>query len=111
MSVEKGMFLSMIYDQPSSSTNPITWMLKHVKYWLSWTFFHVYYRKYSAVRKWTLGLLGGKKQMAVVRASGCISRVRNPFNVSSSGIIAEHFIEKICSVKVIDDLLITICFT
>ncbi|GFZ12186.1 signal peptide peptidase [Actinidia rufa] len=57
------------------------------------------YRKYSRVRKWTLGLSGGKDQIAVIRASGSISRVRGPFSVSSSGIIAEQFIEKIRSVR------------
>ncbi|KAG6672755.1 hypothetical protein I3842_16G075100, partial [Carya illinoinensis] len=57
-------------------------------------------RKYSAVRKWTLGLSGGKNQIAVIRASGSSSRARSPLNVSSSGIIAEQFIEKIRSVRV-----------
>ncbi|GFZ07664.1 signal peptide peptidase [Actinidia rufa] len=57
------------------------------------------YRKYSRVRKWTLGLSGGKDQIAVIRATGSISRVRGPFSVSSSGIIAEQFIEKIRSVR------------
>ncbi|XP_077221850.1 serine protease SPPA, chloroplastic-like [Tasmannia lanceolata] len=57
------------------------------------------YRKYSRVRKWTLGLTGGKDQIAIIRASGSISRVRGPFSVSSSGIIGEQFIEKIRSVR------------
>ncbi|KAM7479781.1 hypothetical protein LguiA_027994 [Lonicera macranthoides] len=57
------------------------------------------YRKYSRVRKWTLGLSGGKDQIAVIRASGSISRTRGLFSTSSSGIISEQFIEKIRSVK------------
>ncbi|KAE8099775.1 hypothetical protein FH972_017729 [Carpinus fangiana] len=57
------------------------------------------YRKYSGVRKWTLGLSGGKDQIAVIRASGSISRVRSPLSVPGSGIIAEQFIEKIRNVR------------
>ncbi|KAG2667179.1 hypothetical protein I3760_15G099800 [Carya illinoinensis] len=57
------------------------------------------YRKYSRVRKWTLGLSGGKDQIALIRASGSISRVRSPLSVPSSGITAEQFIEKIRSVR------------
>ncbi|THF98565.1 hypothetical protein TEA_020108 [Camellia sinensis var. sinensis] len=55
------------------------------------------YRKYSRVRKWTLGLSGGKDQIVIIRASGSISRVRGPFSVSGSGITSEQFIEKIQS--------------
>lgn len=50
-------------------------------------------RKYSRVRRWTLGLTGPKELIAVIRASGSISRSRGP--VSSSGVIAEDIIEKI----------------
>ncbi|XP_023767047.1 serine protease SPPA, chloroplastic [Lactuca sativa] len=57
------------------------------------------YKKYSRVRKWTLGLSGGKDQIAVIRASGSISRVRGPFSSPNSGIIAEQFIEKIRTVR------------
>ncbi|KAL2462086.1 Serine protease SPPA [Abeliophyllum distichum] len=57
------------------------------------------YRKYSRVRKWTLGLTGYKDKIAIIRASGSISRTRGPLSVSSSGIIAEKFIEKIRSVR------------
>ncbi|GMG99908.1 hypothetical protein Nepgr_001748 [Nepenthes gracilis] len=57
------------------------------------------YRKYSRVKKWTLGLSGGKDRIAVIRASGSISRVRSPFSVPTSGIIAEQLIEKIRSVR------------
>ncbi|XP_050237574.1 serine protease SPPA, chloroplastic [Mercurialis annua] len=57
------------------------------------------YRKYSRVRKWTLGLTGGKDQIAVIRASGSISRVRSPTSLPGSGIIGEQFIEKIRQVR------------
>ncbi|KAF3437965.1 hypothetical protein FNV43_RR20721 [Rhamnella rubrinervis] len=57
------------------------------------------YKKYSKVRKWTLDLLGGKDQIAIIRASGSISRVRSPLSISGSGIIGEQFIEKIRSVR------------
>ncbi|WOL19897.1 hypothetical protein Cni_G28699 [Canna indica] len=53
------------------------------------------YSKYSNVRKWTLGLEGGKDQIAVIRASGSISRTRSPLSISGSGIISEQLIEKI----------------
>ncbi|KAK2985724.1 hypothetical protein RJ640_023691 [Escallonia rubra] len=42
---------------------------------------------------------GGKDQIAVIRASGSISRVRSPLSSPSSGIVAEQFIEKIQSVR------------
>ncbi|KAL8124024.1 hypothetical protein AgCh_011869 [Apium graveolens] len=57
------------------------------------------YRKYSRVKRWTLGLSGGKDQIAIIRASGSISRVRGRFSSPGSSIIAEQFIEKIRSVK------------
>ncbi|KAK1388039.1 Protease 4 isogeny [Heracleum sosnowskyi] len=57
------------------------------------------YRRYSRVRKKTLGLSGSKDQIAVIRASGSISRVRGRFSARGSGIIAEQFIEKIRSVR------------
>ncbi|KAL3716870.1 hypothetical protein ACJRO7_008447 [Eucalyptus globulus] len=58
------------------------------------------YRRYSRVRKWTLGLSGGKDLIAVIRASGAISRVKSPTSLpSSSGIIAEQIIEKIRVVR------------
>lgn len=56
-------------------------------------------RKYSRVRKWSLGLTGGKDQIAVIRASGSISRVGGSFFEPNSGIIAEKFIEKIRKVR------------
>ncbi|XP_064939010.1 serine protease SPPA, chloroplastic-like isoform X2 [Musa acuminata AAA Group] len=57
------------------------------------------YSKYSNVRKWTLGLEGGKDQIAIIRASGSISRTRSPLSVSGSGIISEQLIEKIRSIR------------
>ncbi|KAJ6814345.1 serine protease SPPA, chloroplastic [Iris pallida] len=57
------------------------------------------YRRYSRVRNWTLGLEGGGDRIAVIRASGSISRARGPLSVSSSGIISEQLIEKIRSVR------------
>ncbi|KAM7280236.1 hypothetical protein ACFE04_007370 [Oxalis oulophora] len=53
------------------------------------------YKKYSSVRKGTVGVTGGKDLIAVIRASGAISRVRGPLSSSSSGIVAEQLIEKI----------------
>ena len=61
--------------------------------------FYHYYRKYSKVRKWTLGLSGGKDKIAVIRASGSISRVKSPFSIPGSSITSEQFIEKIRSVR------------
>ncbi|GLU20300.1 hypothetical protein SLE2022_365080 [Rubroshorea leprosula] len=57
------------------------------------------YRKYSSVRKWTLGLTGGRDQIAVIRASGSISRVRSPLSTPTSGVIGEQIIEKIRRIR------------
>ncbi|KAK1407392.1 hypothetical protein QVD17_39007 [Tagetes erecta] len=57
------------------------------------------YKKYSRIRKWSLGLSGGTDQIAVIRASGSISRVGGSFLSPSSGIVAEEFIKKITKVK------------
>lgn len=57
------------------------------------------YSKYSRVRKWTLGLEGGKEQIAIIRASGGISRARSPLSFPSSGIVGEQLIEKIRTVR------------
>ncbi|CAI0431744.1 unnamed protein product, partial [Linum tenue] len=57
------------------------------------------FRRYSRVRNWTLGLVGGKDLIAVLRASGSISRVRGPLSLPGSGIIGEQFIEKLRSVR------------
>ncbi|KAF5940700.1 hypothetical protein HYC85_021867 [Camellia sinensis] len=59
---------------------------------------HFDYRKYSMVRKWTVGLSGGKDLIAVIRASGRISHARG-LNVPRSGIVGEQFIEKIRRVR------------
>jgi ClpP class serine protease len=55
--------------------------------------------KYSRVSKRTLGLQGGGEQIAIIRASGSITRTRSPLSVPSSGIIAEQLIEKIRTVR------------
>ncbi|KAJ6970098.1 serine protease SPPA [Populus alba x Populus x berolinensis] len=47
------------------------------------------------VRNWTLGLTGGRDLIAIIRASGSISRVKSPLSLSGSGIIGEQLIEKI----------------
>ncbi|ONI09000.1 hypothetical protein PRUPE_5G211500 [Prunus persica] len=57
------------------------------------------YRKYSKVRQSTVGLSGSKDKIAIIRASGSISRVRGSFSLPGSGIIGEQFIEKIRSVR------------
>ena len=57
------------------------------------------YRLYSGVRNWTLGLSGGKEQIAVIRASGSIRRFRGPLSAPTAGIIAEQLIQKIRSVR------------
>lgn len=57
------------------------------------------YKKYSRVRKWTLGLAGGRDKIAIIRASGSISRVSSRLNVSRSGIAGEQFIKKIREVR------------
>ncbi|KAI7736145.1 hypothetical protein M8C21_009736 [Ambrosia artemisiifolia] len=54
------------------------------------------YKKYSRIKKWSVGLSGGKDRIAVIRASGKIRRVGGS---SSSGIIAEQFIKKISKVR------------
>ncbi|KAL5724895.1 hypothetical protein ACHQM5_008103 [Ranunculus cassubicifolius] len=57
------------------------------------------YKKYSKVKYRTLGLTGGKDQIAIIRASGSISRARSPLSISSSGITSDKFIEKIRTVR------------
>lgn len=63
------------------------------------------YRKYSRVRKWTVGISGGKKLIAIIRASGSISRVKGQLSLFSSGITAEEFIEKIHTVRGTFDII------
>ncbi|XP_009346423.1 serine protease SPPA, chloroplastic [Pyrus x bretschneideri] len=57
------------------------------------------YRKYSKVQQWTVGLSGGKDKIAIIRASGSISRVRGGLSLPGSSIIGEQFIEKIRTVR------------
>ncbi|CAN6717610.1 unnamed protein product [Malus baccata var. baccata] len=57
------------------------------------------YKKYSKVRQWTVGLSGGKDKIAIIRASGSITRVRGGLSLPGSSIIGEQFIEKIRSVR------------
>ncbi|CAN7064688.1 unnamed protein product [Brassica oleracea var. botrytis] len=57
------------------------------------------YKKYSGVKKSTLGLSGGRDQIAIIRAGGSISRVKGPLSTPGSSIIAEQLIEKIRSVR------------
>ncbi|KAM1789337.1 hypothetical protein ACFX11_039499 [Malus domestica] len=57
------------------------------------------YRKYSKVRQWTVGLSGGKDKIAIIRASGSISRVQGGLSLPGSSIIGEQFIEKIRTVR------------
>ncbi|EYU38164.1 hypothetical protein ABFS82_04G140000 [Erythranthe guttata] len=57
------------------------------------------YRKYCRVKKWTIGLAGSRNRIAIIRASGSISRVRGSLSTSSSGIVSEQFIEKIRTVR------------
>ncbi|KAK9080372.1 hypothetical protein SSX86_000130 [Deinandra increscens subsp. villosa] len=57
------------------------------------------YKKYSRIGKWSVGLSDGKDRIAVIRASGGISRVGGSFFSPSSGIIAEKFIKKIQKVR------------
>jgi hypothetical protein len=54
--------------------------------------------KYSRVSKQTLGLQGGE-QIAIIRASGSITRIHSSLSVPSSGIVAEQLIEKIRTVR------------
>ncbi|KAM1340561.1 hypothetical protein ACFX2H_038934 [Malus domestica] len=57
------------------------------------------YRKYSKVQQLTVGLSGGKDKIAIIRASGSISRVQGGVSLPGSSIIGEQFIEKIRTVR------------
>ncbi|CAA6659671.1 unnamed protein product [Spirodela intermedia] len=57
------------------------------------------FRRYSRVRKWTLGLEGNGDVIAVIRASGSISRARGPLSLPGSGITSDELIEKIRTVR------------
>ncbi|KAI3686589.1 hypothetical protein L1987_80269 [Smallanthus sonchifolius] len=52
------------------------------------------YKKYSRVKKWTLGLSGGSDEIAVIRASGSISRVREPFSSSNSALLLNNLLRR-----------------
>ncbi|MFS7939452.1 putative peptidase S49, ClpP/crotonase-like domain superfamily [Helianthus anomalus] len=55
--------------------------------------------KYSRIWKWSVGLSDGKDRIAIIRASGSITRVGGSFFSPSSGIVAEQFIKKISKVR------------
>lgn len=89
----------VLFGVTFSLVNLISWLLVDEAQLTVCPVFWIECRKYSNVRKWTLGLIGGKDQIAVIRASGSISRTRSPLSVSGSGIIGEQLIEKIRSVR------------
>ncbi|XP_042426919.1 serine protease SPPA, chloroplastic-like [Zingiber officinale] len=91
---EEGWITNIMYDDEVLSMLKERLGQKHKKKLLL-----VGYSKYVRVRKSTLGLDGGKEAIAIIRASGAITRTRNPFSFASSGIIAEQLIEKIRSVR------------
>ncbi|XP_042424883.1 serine protease SPPA, chloroplastic-like [Zingiber officinale] len=91
---EEGWITNIMYDDEVLSMLKERLGQKHKKKLLL-----VGYSKYVRVRKSTLGLDGGKEAIAIIRASGAITRARNPFSFASSGIIAEQLIEKIRSVR------------
>ncbi|URE34764.1 Peptidase family S49 [Musa troglodytarum] len=91
---EEGYITNILYDDEVRSMLKARLGQKDKK-----DLFMVDYSKYSNVRKWTLGLQGGKDQIAIIRASGSISRTRSPLSVSGSGIISEQLIEKIRSIR------------
>ncbi|XP_074579698.1 serine protease SPPA, chloroplastic-like isoform X1 [Curcuma longa] len=91
---EEGWITNIMYDDEVLSMLKERLGQKHKKKLLM-----VDYSKYTRVRKSTLGLDGGKEPIAIIRASGVITRTRNPFSFASSGIIAEQLIEKIRSVR------------
>ncbi|WJX91418.1 hypothetical protein P8452_73199 [Trifolium repens] len=56
----------------------------------------VSFRKYSRVRKWTVGISGGKELIVVIRASGTINSIESPSSSSpSKSITAKKFINMI----------------
>lgn len=57
-------------------------------------------RKYSKVSKWTLNLAGGGNRIAVIRASGSISRKEGGgLGAGGDGIASDTFIDKIRLVR------------
>ncbi|KOM40101.1 hypothetical protein LR48_Vigan04g029900 [Vigna angularis] len=91
---EEGLISNIIYDDEI-----ITMLKERLGVKLDKDLPMVDYRKYSRVRKWTVGISGGGELIAIIRASGSISRVESQLSVSSSGITAEKFIEKIRTVR------------
>ncbi|KAK7354355.1 hypothetical protein VNO80_19815 [Phaseolus coccineus] len=91
---EEGLISNIIYDDEI-----ITMLKERLGVKLDKDLPMVDYRKYSRVRKWTVGISGGRELIAIIRASGSISRVESQLSVSSSGITAEKFIEKIRTVR------------
>ncbi|CAL1403807.1 unnamed protein product [Linum trigynum] len=57
------------------------------------------YRKYSRVKNWTLGLNGGKDEIAVIRTSGLIVNSWSLLNFPGSGIIPADVIKQIRLVR------------
>ncbi|CAI0544037.1 unnamed protein product [Linum tenue] len=57
------------------------------------------YRKYSGVMNWTLGLNGGKDEIAVIRACGCIAVTSSFANFPGDGVTAARVIEQIRIVR------------
>ncbi|KAG0466381.1 hypothetical protein HPP92_017961 [Vanilla planifolia] len=91
---ENGWITSILYDDEVMS------MLKgRLEQHKRKSLLSVDYRKYSRVRKWTVGMEGGGDKFAIIRASGSISRTRGPLSSPGSGIIAEQLIDKIRSVR------------
>ncbi|XP_078432953.1 signal peptide peptidase [Wolffia australiana] len=91
---EEGWVTNLLYD------DEITSMLKKKFGQKEESKLHsVDFRRYSRVRKWTLGLEGSGDLVAVIRASGSINRARGGLSLPGSGIISDELIEKIRSVR------------
>ncbi|XP_027192880.1 serine protease SPPA, chloroplastic-like isoform X2 [Cicer arietinum] len=91
---EEGFISSILYDD-----EVITRLKERLQVKTDKNLPMVDFRKYSGVRKWTVGISGGKEMIAIIRASGAIRRVESPLSVSSKGIIGEKLIEKIRRVR------------
>ncbi|KEH32069.1 signal peptide peptidase A (SppA) 36 kDa type protein [Medicago truncatula] len=91
---EEGFITSILYDDEVITKLKERLQVKTVK-----KLPVVDFRKYSGVRKWTVGISGGKDLIAVIRASGTIRRTEGPFSAPSKGVIGEKFIEKIRRVR------------
>ncbi|GAU18987.1 hypothetical protein TSUD_193250 [Trifolium subterraneum] len=71
----------------------IPWLKKKLQVKLKKKLPMVNFSKYSGVQKCTVGISGGKELIAIIRASGTISRV------GGKGIVGEKFIKEIHRVK------------